>query len=562
MDKIVFDSFSITDACYEKFSTDSTKKDECQLTAEIHERDKKDPSSLIHFYRDKTSYLFSPEDAPKVPKLREMGFDDKNTQLQSQISIFVEMSYQMKAGHLDKLPNLKASLAPVSAKLIAFIAAGDLESPDEMQRKALASILTDVSSLSPEARADLISFTDSLIKSKWLPDNNRPRAEYLNLAMKLADDFSKAADPLKDDSAIQDAIKAIPLQTSLLVGCDQGNSKGVTDAVDKLQILLSKNPKAPAELKNLYDFFQKKLDATGKSTALTNNLEMRKRYNLVMGYLRIATERKYSELMSLGPDAALQRYLSNDILEAAKQGNLATRVKSELDNAHLDPDWLKDNAKEIVGAIVPNISLQMPKAGKIPYVKVDMKALEKSVNDLVSKHGIQEREYRIGALSVLRYFFGRDLNATKIDGWANNQEMSLELSISTAEGNQLQNLGSRMKGKITASQVGTDILLPIGEGLILSAGIGLTIGGHYMDGNERTPLNVIGPTLIGLGTSSLICHFAWKSRNPYLTDALCGLPGAGTGFAIGWFTTVPPKGPTPPPGPRIDGRNPIWGGGP
>jgi hypothetical protein len=367
---------------------------------------------------------------------------------------------------------------------------------------------------------------------------------------------------LKDDSALQEAVKTIPLQISIFIGSNQGNEKNLEQSIDKLQILLNKNPKTPTELKDLYGFFSKKLEALSKSAALSNNLEMRKRYNLLTGYFRIATEKKYPELLSLAPDAALQRYLTNDILEAAKGGNLATRVKNELNNAHLDPDWLKDNAKEIVSAVVPNLSLQMPKAGTIPYVKVDMKSLEASVNSLVATHGIQDREYRIGALSVLRYFFGRELSATKIDGWANNQEMSLELSVSSEQTTQLQNLGQKMKGKITASQVGTDILLPIGEGLVLAGGIGMTIGGHFLDGNDRTPLNVIGPTVIGLGTGSLICHFAWKSRNPYLTDALCGLGGAGTGVAVGWFSSVPAKAPPKPPGPRIDGRNPVSPYGP
>jgi hypothetical protein len=561
MGKIVFDSFSITDACYEKFSTDSNKKDDCRVTAEIHERDKKDPSSVIHFYRDKTSYLFTPEDAPKVPKLREMGFDDKDNALQSQISIFVEMSYQMKANHLDKLPNLKDVLSPISAKLIAFIAAGDLETPDEIQSKALASILSDLLSLSPEGRADLLSFVDSLAKSKWIPDTNRPRAEFLNLVLKLDDDVSKTADALKDDAAIQEAIKNLPLQLALFIGSGQGKEKDLDASIDKLQVLLSKNTKTPSEMKDVYVFLSKKLESLGKSSALSNNLEMRRRFNLITGYLRIATDKKYSELLALAPDAALQRYLNNDLSDAAQTGNLATRVKSELDNAHLDPDWLKDHANEIVSAIAPNLSLQMPKAGTIPSVKVDMKGLEMTVNSLIAKHGIQEREYRIGVLSVLRYFFGRDLNGNKISGWANNQEMSLDVNFSTDQLTQLQNLGQKMKGRITTSQVGTDILLPIGEGLILAGGISMTIGGHVLDGNDRTPLNVVGPSLIGLGTGALICHLAWKSRNPYLTDSVCGGGGLGTGIAVGWFSTQP-KTPPKPPGPRIDGRNPTRPDGP
>jgi hypothetical protein len=91
----------------------------------------------------------------------------------------------------------------------------------------------------------------------------------------------------------------------------------------------------------------------------------------------------------------------------------------------------------------------------------------------------------------------------------------------------------------------------------------MTVVSHVTEYNDNwtQPLNVAGPALIGLGTGSLICHFAWKSRNPYLTDALCGLGGAGAGFGIGWATRR--EAPmTPPPGPRIDGRNPVKPYGP
>jgi len=563
MDKIVFDSFKPNEACYEKFPTDPQVKDECKVETEIHEVDNPASALKINFYRDKTLYLFAPEDAPKVPRLRELGLNDQDTQIQNTISFALAMLYNWKVTSLDPNPKLKAVLSPLGVKMINFFAAGNLEKPDETQRKALGNLLSDLSVLPDEPRETVLKFIDGLLKSPAILEASRPRVEWLKDQILLSQDIQKAIPSFKGDEEIRPAVPKLMMEISLHVFTDQRNLKSIQGSLDDLQKLISLNPKSPKEMKDLYSFFLKKLEPmqnpppvnkdldpqkqeeekkwlAATRAALSKNLDARQRANALMGFLRKAGEDKRAELISMEPGAAFRRYLRNELVQAATINNLPTRVREEMKAANLSPDWIKDNAREIVDVVIPHLTL-VEEEGKPPRVKVDVKALQSGIQKMVQEHGIQEREFNIGTLAVLRFLFGKELNNDTMEGWVGNDSRQIELSLSKEERRDLKKLGSDLRGEISSSLNYTDVVFPIVDGSIAAGGIGLIAYGIVLGDQEKgpvfNPFYHAGAGALGFGLGSLTCNLTWKQRNAglqFLTDTLCGvvLGAATTGLSF------------------------------
>jgi hypothetical protein len=568
MDKIVLDTFTPDPACFDPPPTDPSKKDGCTVEVAFHDRENPSASQpKLSFQREKDHYIFAPGSVG-IPVAQALGFDEKNASVQSAVHFTVFLNGWFKNNYPDfktKKSYTGSDLLPLSARSANFIAAGDIESPDTLQRKKTSSLLRELLALPDGGKlwfnTMFGTLNDSNGNQKLVPLPMRPRVQWLIDQMKFQAEFRKGLSLQgKEGEDLRAELTTFGLDLQEYLATGEGNLKDIRATMDRLAERLGRADSTPNELKDLYAFLLKNLEPMGKNPWLDKNSEARQRFNTLTGVLRLAVQEKRAELLRVDPDTAFRLFLKNELMNSAKTNNLDVRVKAEMETAHLDPDWLKDNAKEIVEAVVPHLTLVEEK-DKTPRVKVDLPGMEESIRKMVSQHGVQEREYRIGALAVLRFLFGRDLNEGKMKGWMKNQRTEIDIDMSAADQKRLQKLGERLNKNISKSQVHTDVILPIGEGLVLAGGVGMTVAGHLLDGNDRTPLNVIGPTVIGLGTGSLICHFAWKSRNPFLTDATCGAGGAGAGFAVGWLTTQPPK-PKPPAGPRIDGRNPVKPYGP
>jgi hypothetical protein len=224
---------------------------------------------------------------------------------------------------------------------------------------------------------------------------------------------------------------------------------------------------------------------------------------------------------------------------------------------------MKSNVKEVSQNIVPFLTL-VQEQGKIPRVQADVNKIIAACDKIVADHYIQEREYRIGILAVLRYLFGQDLSSDKMRAWANNQNDQAEIDLTGSDQKKLKDYGKSLEKKIGKSVSATSLILPITEGGIAAGGLGLGIYGLVKEKGHSNVLTTVGASAFGAGGASLLCHAVWKSRNQYITDGICGVLG-GVGFGLAAGFALPKAGggssvgPQPPP---IDGRNPVPGFGP
>jgi hypothetical protein len=333
--------------------------------------------------------------------------------------------------------------------------------------------------------------------------------------------------------------------------------------MDNLADQISQLESPPKELKDLFAFFAKKTNGLTMNPFFKNNPEAKKRLFSFQGYLNSAVSDHRSELVNLGPLSAFKQSLYYELEEAAEKSHLSSRVRAEMEDANLTPTWMKTNVKEVSQAIVPFLTL-VQEQGKPARVQADVGKIIASCDQMITSHFIQEREYRIGILAVLRYLFGENLSGDKMRAWVNNQNDQADIDLSASDQNKLKNYGRNLEKKIGKSVSQTSILLPIGEASILAGGLGLGIYGYTKDKGNANIFTTVGAVGIGAGGGSLACHALWKSRNQYITDGICGiLGGVGAGLAAGFL--LPSGGghgtPTMNP-PPIDGRDPTKPYGP
>src|SRR5262249_11790115 len=142
-------------ACFEAPPVDPSKKDGCTVEVAFHDRENPTSSQpSLSFQREKDHYIFAPGSVG-IPVAKTLGFDEKNASVQSALHFSVFLNKWFK----DNYPDFKTKklytgpdLLPLSARSANFIASGDIENPDPLQRKKTSALLRELLVLSDERK--------------------------------------------------------------------------------------------------------------------------------------------------------------------------------------------------------------------------------------------------------------------------------------------------------------------------------------------------------------------------------------------------------------------------
>src|SRR4029453_12889832 len=267
-------------------------------------------------------------------------------------------------------------------------------------------------------------------------------------------------------------------------------------------------------------------------------------------------------LLLESPQDTLEKSIRLRLVNRGQAGELAPFVQEELKSSHLSPSWLTRLAQlEEIAEMVSSAFKEVRRGGRVE-ARLDLYRLKNGIERLLSAHGIQEREFTIGILAALRSVFGRGGESVTVEGWVKDRYRPVNVDLADDERKELKRLMQRLEWKVSTSLKRTQRYLPWIEGSLCAAG--LALGGAGI-GTDRRALTVGGSTGAGLGCGALITHYIFRSRNPYIADAIGGGLGAGLGFGLSFFLTRPGRGPMnpppPPPPPDLTGRNPVTGRG-
>ncbi len=176
-----------------------------------------------------------------------------------------------------------------------------------------------------------------------------------------------------------------------------------------------------------------------------------------------------------------------------------------------------------------------------PVLSVDPAALKVQLNVWIGGNIIKHREYLLAALALLRRTFGESGLPTGVRVFHKGQFVQADWNLDAKALKQIRDYQAELAKEIQASQVHSDVWLPIAEGATCAAGIvglGFTqsFGGFETHPDLKMGLGATSAGLTGAGCSSLVGHYLLpkfgKVRNRYLWEGLTGAGGALVGVGI------------------------------
>jgi hypothetical protein len=573
MAKVVFDALDPDPSCFNPPPTNPLQQDTCKVTGTFHNReDLQSQQPPILFQRDKDHYILNPGEPSKIAVLQGLGFNEKDPSVQGALhySVFLNKTHKNFYPLFQSASKYNGpDLLPLTKKMDDFIVVGDIENPDEKQRKTTADLLKSVLSYSDPQRDWFLRPLKTLLNEPLAPGEEkpsetpiaipvpiRPRLQWMRDQFKIHDDLRNTFSAVQD-AALKKRGEDWVLSALIFIETGEGDWRALRDEFDGLAVGCVQLYPNDAQLKDVFQAVYKKMDGFAKNPFFNKNSEALRRVLLVTSHLREGTDTHRAELLSLDSPTAFQRSLTYQLEGVAENNILSTTVKGEMEQSGMDTGRLKDLTKQTTPALISHFSL-VQEPGKPPRVKINADSLINEAQSLIKTNPTREREYTISVLAVLRHLLGPNLSGYKIAAWVNRQPTQVEVDLSPQDRKKLQDYSEGLTRKISKAAPKTSVALPIGESILLAAGTALTIGSHVADGNKMTPLNLIGPTLAGAGGSALICHFVLKTGNQYLSDSLCGLGGGGVGFTAAYLAANA-EGPQTP---NLSGRNPVKGYGP
>lgn len=564
MANIALDSLAPNEACFEEAS--KSVKDNCTITIGFHVKDEKTDYKPVSFLREKDRFVIDPNQGSSNLAIVHALFPaEKIDSIQSALHFTVAMAKL----HLRAYPILQngmqnqgeviypysgASLKPLLSRIINFYAAGDITNPDKIQSASNSALTREVLTQPHPPRAWLSKLHRSLLDPRlnlnMTPEYTRSRIQWLTDQLECMDQLVKpwvkssaatATDPV--DLALAPESDIYRLYVNIidyLFNATELNPEKIIAQTDPIAARLFNAKDLPENKKDFFAFLQKKLTEFGTKNTLNQNLAARQKLNTLLAHMNSALNEHRSELLSLEAGTAVQKSIDYQVETAALRGNLERLVSSELKEAHLNPEWIRTNRSEIMQALLPHFKLQN-NTGKPPRINIDSDGILKSIEELSSRHYVQKREYKIGALAILRYLLGENLSNPHISVWHQGKMTKLEVSVSGKGGiPQLAKIGEHLSQQIGKSVTFTERNLPWIEAGVGVTGLGITGTSVGLNGFYRSPMTTVGASVVGLGTGALTCNKLWKTRNNILSDLGCGAIAA-LGFGLAAQFLLPEK---------------------
>ena len=589
MANIALDAFAPTEACFEEPPKVAKQKDNCTVTVNFHVTDENTDYRPVIFQREKDRFVIDPNLGSSNPAIITALFPPtKVDSIQSTLHFSVAISklhrrtYSILAtGMKDEgeviYPYTGPDLKPLLDKVMSFYAVGNIENPDKLQSATNSAITRETLVLPHSPRAWSLKLYQSLLDPKlnlnMTPETIRPRvrwfADQLECMNQLIKPWIKTSptsqqDPI--DLALAPDSDIYKLYVDLLDYLFNDTSATPAQIIAKMDPIAKRmfpSKDTPENSKDFYAFVQNKLTEFSQKPSFVNNTSARQRLNTLLTNLNSAISEHRAELLSLEPNAALRKSIEYNLSTAAKKEGLARLVKFELAEANLHAPWIQTNAAEITKALIPHFSFARgPTSSR--RIEVNADDILESIHKLTAQHYVQEREYKIGALAILRHLLGSKLSNPKMLAWDQGAMKELEVNIiSKGEFKDLSFLGQQLSKQIGQSVAFTDKGLPWIEGAVGVTGLGIAGLGLGIKGIHRSALSTTGAGVLGFGVGALTCNLAWQSRNKYLSDLLCGAIGAAA-FSVTAHFALPKNeiSNLPDDLSSNDGRNPVTGFGP
>ena len=560
MSEIILDAFEPTPGCLDPAPTNPKTPDPCQVAMTFHARgDSSTQFPVITFQRNQDSFVLASSRDLEIPLglLKNGGFDEKSAPVQSlflsSVGFFkwIERSYpsfKKKTGYSG------ASLLSEAHRMRNFTISGSITNPDAKQKQGNAALLRDILKDAEVPRNYFKTILNSLLgddqKGLILPEM-QPRMRWLLEMIDAYEKIQTAGPTLSEKDPLKPWIHSIALSLVVYLGTGDENPDEIQKFVDEAAVLLRKGNR---EGKPLYGSLVTSLKALESGDFFKNSKEALERLRRVQVLLQNAALEHRADLIGLTPKEALGKSLLFKIQDASTSGALIDLVRDEMKDAKMKEVWLKDfdHLKDLFNAFQP--SFQWEEGQKIPppgRVKVDVTRLKADLEKLFETHSIQNREYLIGSLALIRHFFGNTMKAAFVSTWVKDRYASIPLEISPEDRKALDKYSLSLERRIRRSLKQTNLYLPLGEAALCT--VGLATGGAGL-GVENRGLFVGGSTTAGIGCGALLTHYVIPTRNPYLSDTLGGLALGAAAFALSYFLGGSLTDP-------LGGRNPNTPGG-
>jgi len=574
MDKVVLDSLRPDDACFTPPPSNPAQPDPCKIDVTFHNReDLKSQQPSFSFQREKDHYILNPASPMSIAILQGLNFDDKSLAVQGGLhfSVFInQMHGRFYPSFQTVFKYSGPDLQPAAKRMDDFLVVGDIQNPDEKQRKTTADLLREVLPYrNPEQdwflrplkfllNEPLNEAEKPSEKPNTIPAPILPRIQWMRDQFKVYDDLRNVSASVQEP-ALKKKLDDFALSLLIYLNTGEGDLNLLKADLDTVATAAHSLYPGQAGLANLFKGFTAPLESYGRNSFFTGNAEARRRLLSLSAYLKEATDTHRVELLGLSPELGFQKSVKDQINEAANNGQLALRVKNEIQDANLSANWLKDHVNELTETVLPALKL-VQDPGKPPRLKVDVATIQANTDRLVQAHYVQAREYRIGVLALLRFLFGDQWSNPRVQGWAKDGFKAVEVDLSTQQAGQFFSFRDDLNRRISQSVRKTSVALPIIEGVVLSGGLAMTIGGYSQKETDQNAFKWAGPITMGVGAGSLLCHFVLQTRNQYVSDGLCGLAGGALGFGAAFLINSLTGSLSNPM--NTDRRNPTNGFGP
>ncbi len=254
--------------------------------------------------------------------------------------------------------------------------------------------------------------------------------------------------------------------------------------------------------------------------------------------------RRAGKYLGVSGEAALKQSLRDTILHPTGRKFLQELIKDESSDAGMSVDWLHDRGRigALLDVFIRNMEFTMPeKEGNPPEIKLNVAGLKLGLDLAIQKEQINQREYILSALALVRRFF-LPLGAPRsIRVFYEDEFVELTPTLKNGDENDIKNLRKSLEKQLSRSEKRTEKFLPILEASTCIAGVGglvasETVGSFKNDMSLQFGIGITSSGVAGAGCSALVGHYVWpkfaKVRNRYMWEGLTGAGGAIVGVGL------------------------------
>jgi len=517
-------------------------------------------------------YLSSSTVTPSLSSMiSEHRFDPTEASLQRDLLNMVNVRVRYAAGRdlvMRSDPSQSALMGELFDDLINFIFVGEIEAPDEIQQGIQVHMIERLASLSERSRENFRVLIESFLfdNREWLRREDAsalPRVEFmasiLNFARRIGETLVSISADTEQDRRLREVLGE--MMAFLLTGRPPFSelSPRLGEVAQEIYLhALSGGNGSPSGPINLYSLYLPVFRSMEEVAPFNAAGGARTRLGLLTHWMEQPIQERILEYSALEPQEALTQSVIDPLLVSPETESLLESVHDQIEAPDLNVEWLREDGhlREVGEAILGAVSVVSDREGHF-HLRVDAAELRTHLQALFDRYLVDNREYIGAALAVLRSLTSRE--TLRVFHQGQMREVSWDLRDETRS--QIRSLDHWMEGRIHRSLVETDVVLPILEGVVCAAGIGLTTWGALTDraGEWNAPL-IAGGGTSGLGCGALATHFILDTENHWISDSIGGLVGTliGVGIPLLLHFLIGPTGPMVP----IDGRDPTIGFGP